>query len=66
MFLIDSIKNHRSTEPIWFRFFRGFFAIVLTGVILFYLYIQFEKIGTEASTIITVKNSQSKKKNIFL
>jgi hypothetical protein len=62
MFVIDSITNNRSTEPIWFRFFRGFFAITLTAIILFYLFTQLEKVDTEASTIITVESFRSKKK----
>ncbi|GBB94222.1 hypothetical protein RclHR1_23120002 [Rhizophagus clarus] len=51
MFL-DTICNYRSTEPIWFRFFRGFFAIILTGIIIYYAFIQYQKVGTEASTLI--------------
>jgi hypothetical protein len=62
MFLIDSITNRRSTEPIWFRFFRGFFAIILAGIIMYYLITQFEKINTEASAIITLKSFYGKKK----
>ncbi|CAG8447339.1 10611_t:CDS:2 [Rhizophagus irregularis] len=41
--------NYRSTEPVWFRFFRDFFAIILTGIIVYYSFIQFLKIDTKAS-----------------
>ncbi|RIA80949.1 hypothetical protein C1645_791530, partial [Glomus cerebriforme] len=50
MLFLDSLCNYRTTEPIWFRFFRGSFAITLTVIIIYYSIIQFEKIGTEAST----------------
>jgi hypothetical protein len=66
MFLVESITNRRSTEPLWFRSFRGFFAIALTGVMMYYLITQFEKIDTEAYTIITLKSFQGKKQIQFL
>jgi len=65
MFLADSILSFRSTEPIWFRFFRGFFAIILAGIIMFYLVTQYEKIGTEASTTIKLEYFDGKKKPNF-
>ncbi|CAB4409303.1 unnamed protein product [Rhizophagus irregularis] len=50
MFL-DTIYNYRSTEPVWFRFVRGFFAIILMGLIIYYSSIQFQKINKEVTVI---------------
>lgn len=61
MFLTDSITNYRSTEPVWFRLVRGFFAVILAAIIMYYLVTQFGKVGTEASTVITLHTFQSKK-----
>ena len=65
MFFLGSICNYRSTEPVWFRFFRGFFAITLTTIIIYYSIIQFQKIDSEASTIIELLNVESKKEKMF-
>ncbi|RIA85234.1 hypothetical protein C1645_831089 [Glomus cerebriforme] len=54
MFLLDSIINYRLTEPIWFRYVRGFFAILFTGVIIYYAVIRFNKFNEEISTISTI------------
>ncbi|RGB42867.1 hypothetical protein C1646_750421 [Rhizophagus diaphanus] len=56
MFL-DTICNYRSTEPFWFRFFRNFFAITLTGIILYYAIVQYQKIGTEASIAVKFESN---------
>ncbi|CAB4439958.1 unnamed protein product [Rhizophagus irregularis] len=52
MFL-SAIYNYRSTEPVWFRFFRGFFAITLTGIIIYYSVNQYLRLDKEA--FITIK-----------
>ncbi|CAB4406217.1 unnamed protein product [Rhizophagus irregularis] len=52
MFFYDSIYNYRSTEPVWFRFFRGLFAITLAGIIIYYSITQYKKINTEVSIAI--------------
>ncbi|RGB31137.1 hypothetical protein C1646_744550 [Rhizophagus diaphanus] len=56
MFL-DTICNYRSTEPVWFRFVRGIFAIILIGLIIYYSSIQFQKINGEVTVIL--KNIES-------
>ncbi|RIA85754.1 hypothetical protein C1645_830346 [Glomus cerebriforme] len=53
MYLVDSLLGYQSTEPIWFRYFRGFVAIILTLTIIYYSFNQFQKINLEANTIIT-------------
>jgi hypothetical protein len=62
MFFLESVYNYRSTEPVWFRFFRGFFAITLTGVVIFYLINQIKKINTEAYITIEYEKILGKKK----
>ncbi|CAB4484993.1 hypothetical protein RhiirA5_420767 [Rhizophagus irregularis] len=57
MFLCDSICNYRSTEPVWFRFFRGLFAITLTVIIIFYSKTQYQKINIEASIAIKLEDT---------
>ncbi|CAG8441614.1 2957_t:CDS:2 [Rhizophagus irregularis] len=58
MFL-DTIYNYRSTEPVWFRFVRGFFAIILMGAIIYYSSIQFHKINRDVTVILkNVKNGR--------
>ena len=49
MFLIESFRDYRSTEPVWFRFFRGFFAMVLTSILLYYSITKLEKLGTSSN-----------------
>ncbi|CAG8695685.1 1931_t:CDS:2 [Funneliformis mosseae] len=36
MFLIESFRDYRTTEPIWFRYLRSLFAIVLTTILIVY------------------------------
>ncbi|CAG8596138.1 15054_t:CDS:2 [Funneliformis mosseae] len=36
MFLIESFRDYRTTEPIWFRYLRGLFAIVFTTILIVY------------------------------
>ena len=45
MFLIEACRNYRLTEPVWFRFFRGFFAVALTIMILIYSDVKIKKLG---------------------
>jgi len=52
MFLTDSLFNCRSTEPIWFRFFRGSFAIILTVLLVYYLFDNVSEINRTASLVI--------------
>jgi hypothetical protein len=65
MFLLNSIYNYRLSEPVWFRFFRGFFSITLTGLIIYYSITQFQKIGAEASIAIKFEYNSGKKKRVF-
>ncbi|PKY51231.1 hypothetical protein RhiirA4_468111 [Rhizophagus irregularis] len=65
MFL-DTICNHRSTEPVWFRFFRGFFAITLTGIIIYYAIVQYQKIGTEASIAVKFERTSGYRLNMII
>ena len=46
MFLIESFRDYRSTEPIWFRFFRGFTAVAFTIILLYYSITKFKKLFT--------------------
>ena len=62
MFLVDSIWKNRSTEPIWFRFFRGFVAIILTILIIYYSIYQVNRIDKETSVIVGSEELQSKNK----
>jgi hypothetical protein len=64
MFLIDSLFNYRSTEPIWFRFFRSVFAIAFTTILLTYSWMQFNKLDTV--TYITAKYENLYGKEIIL
>ena len=49
MFLIESFRDYRSTEPVWFRFFRGFSAVALTGILLYYSITKFDKLITQSN-----------------
>ena len=62
MFLTNSICNYRSTEPIWFRFFRGFVAVILSIVIIYYSIYQIKKVDEEISIIVRSENLESKNK----
>lgn len=64
MFL-DTIYNYRSTEPVWFRFFRGLFAITLTVIIIFYSKTQYQKINIEASIAIKLEDTVGKEIKVF-
>ena len=66
MFLIDSICNYRSTEPIWFRFFRGFVAIILSIVIIFYSIHQIKQVNREISIITRSEGLNGKNKVSFI
>ncbi|RIA87686.1 hypothetical protein C1645_827473 [Glomus cerebriforme] len=63
---MNSFCNYRSTEPIWFRFFRGFIAIILTTIIIYYSIIQLHKIDKEASTTIKLDNFDNSTLNISM
>ncbi|CAB4484990.1 unnamed protein product [Rhizophagus irregularis] len=65
MFL-DTIWNNRSTEPVWFRLIRGFFAITLTGIIIYYAIVQYQKIGTEASIAVKFERINGYKLNMSI
>ena len=65
MFLIDSICNYRSTEPIWFRFFRGFAAVILSLLIIYYSIIQTNQVDREISIITRSEQLKSKNKLII-
>ena len=69
MFLIESFRDYRSTEPVWFRFFRGFFAVILTSILLYYSIIKFEKVITYSDDVPSITHAfeiNGKKKNYIL
>ncbi|RIA93209.1 hypothetical protein C1645_819747 [Glomus cerebriforme] len=57
MGFLDSFYGYRSTEPIWFRYFRGFFIVIFTALIIYNSYSQLQKVGIEATNIIKDKSS---------
>jgi hypothetical protein len=63
MTLMDSFRNYRSTEPIWFRFLRGFFAIVFMMILITYSWIQFKKIDEENYTMFKFNRGMDQARN---
>ena len=66
MFLIESFRDYRSTEPIWFRFFRSFFSVALTIILIYYSITKFEKLLINSDVdpnIIYTFNPNGKKRN---
>ena len=69
MFLTDSLFNNRSTEPIWFQFFRGSFAIILAGILVYYSVDNFNEINNKATLTINpelLECNVTKKNNIYM
>ncbi|GBB93951.1 hypothetical protein RclHR1_02260016 [Rhizophagus clarus] len=50
-FLIDSICNYRSTEPVWFRVCRCFVAVIFTIIFIIFLSVQLNEIDPNFVTI---------------
>jgi len=65
MFFLDSIYSYRSTEPVWFRFFRGCFAITLMAIISYYSIIQYQKLNTEVFTVTKLEKIKGKKDVLY-
>ena len=68
MFLIESFRDYRSTEPVWFRFFRGFFAVALTALLIGYSITKFKKLSSidDSPDITYTLKTNGKKKNYIL
>jgi len=52
--MLELLFDNRS-EPIWFKFLRGFFVIILSLTVLKYSIDKFHKINNEASLVLTSK-----------